>query len=139
LLRVCLPLLDDWNAARLAAAKVYDRLLGEIGQVQTPPIRPHTDPVYHLYVVRVPDREALANYLRGRGIETGLHYPQPLHETGAYRHLGYRWGDLPRAEAACRTVLSLPMHPCLAKEEIETVSGAIADYFQQQRGDAARS
>ena len=139
LLRVCLPLLDQWNAARLAAARLYDRLLGEITPLKTPPARPHTDPVYHLYVVRVPDREALADYLRGRGIETGLHYPQSLHETGAYHHLGYRLGDLPRAEAACRTVLSLPMHPCLTKEEIETVCGAIADYFRQQSSDTARS
>ncbi len=130
LLRVCLPSLEGWNAARRAAAKVYDQLLGGIPQLQTPRARARTEPVYHLYVVRAPDREALADHLRGRGIETGLHYPQPLHETDAYRHLGYRRGDLPRAEAACRSVLSLPMHPCLTREEIETVSRAVADYFQ---------
>ena len=137
LLRVCLPLLDQWNAARLAAARIYDSLLRDIAPVKIPPVRRDTDPIYHLYVVRVPDREALANYLRDRGIDTGLHYPQSLHETGAYRHLGYRLGDLPQAEATCRTVLSLPMHPCLAKEEIETVCGAIADYFRQPGGNAA--
>ncbi len=136
LLRVCLPLLDQWNAARLAGAKIYDRLLGEIAPVQTAPARPNTDPVYHLYVVRVPDRQALADDLRGRGIETGLHYPLSLNETGAYRHLGCR---LPWAEETCRTVLSLPMHPCLTEEEIRMVCSAIADFFRQHGADAARS
>ena len=139
LLRVCLPLLDQWNAARAAAAKVYDQLLADIPAVRIPQVRPGTSPVYHLYVVRVPDREALADYLRSRGIDTGLHYPQSLHECSAYLHLGYKLGDLPHAEATCRSVLSLPMHPCITREEVETVCAAIAEYFRAKQSTGARA
>jgi dTDP-4-amino-4,6-dideoxygalactose transaminase len=90
----------------------------------------------HLHVVRVPDRRARADYLRGRGIETRLHNPQSLNETGACRHHGWQ---LPLVEAACRTVLSPPMHSWLTNKEIQMAGGASANGFRQHEPDAAKS
>lgn len=141
LLRVCLPHVDAWNAGRRAAAQRYDALLAGLPQVETPHVRPHTEPVYHLYVVRVPDRDALAAHLKARGIETALHYPLPLHETGAYRNAGFPSGSLPRAEAVCRSILSLPMHPHITAREVETVAHAVRGFYSTarpaQRADTA--
>ena len=70
-----------------------------------------------------------AGYLKARGIETALHYPMALHETGAYRDAGFPRGSLPRAEEVCRSILSLPMHPHITTEEVETVAATVREFY----------
>ena len=86
-------------------------------------------PVWHLYVIRTADPEALGGYLASRGIATGRHYPQPIHLSPAYRHLGHTEGEFPVAEQLAAVSLSLPMFPELTEAEVEVVAGGVRDYF----------
>jgi dTDP-4-amino-4,6-dideoxygalactose transaminase len=81
-------------------------------------------------VVRVKDREKLQNFLKDNEIATGLHYPIPLHLTQAYAFLGYKKGDFPVAEKLANEILSLPMYPELAKEQIEYVCEKIKAFYK---------
>jgi dTDP-4-amino-4,6-dideoxygalactose transaminase len=83
--------------------------------------------VYHLYTVRVTDRARWQVCLRERGIQTGIHYPIPVHLQPAHADLGYRRGDFPAAERAADEVLSLPMFPELTDTEVEEVASAVLD------------
>ncbi len=123
-LRVKLAHLERWNAQRLQAAKWYDELLTEAGFA--PPPR-HTDEghVYHLYVVRVTERERVMAELSAQGIQSGIHYPTPIHLQPAYRELGIPAGSFPRTEAAATTILSLPMFPEITRAQVERVVGAL--------------
>jgi dTDP-4-amino-4,6-dideoxygalactose transaminase len=89
--------------------------------------------VYHLYVIRVKDRDGLAAYLRSRGIFTGLHYPVPLHLQDCYRAWGYEAGALPNTERAAAEILSLPMFPGLTPAAQQRVATAIADAVRLDR------
>ena len=124
-----LPLLDRWNGERRAvAAKYADRLAG-IGDLRLPPVPEGSEPVWHIYAVRTVDPEALAGFLRERGIGSGRHYPDPVHLSPAYAWLGYGEGDFPVAEAVASEQLSLPMFPGMTDAQVDSVVGAIADYF----------
>ncbi|RZQ64227.1 DegT/DnrJ/EryC1/StrS family aminotransferase [Amycolatopsis suaedae] len=103
--------LDTWNAARRAAAARYDSLLSGIPDIGTPGVLEGNEPVWHLYPVRVPDRDRVLEHLRSAGIGAGIHYPTPVHLTGAFRSLGYHTGDFPVAEALSGQLLSLPLFP----------------------------
>jgi dTDP-4-amino-4,6-dideoxygalactose transaminase len=106
--------LPDWNERRRERAAHYRELLASSDTDLAPPFESQwARAVYHLYVVRVPDREVLRNCLSVAGIDTGIHYPVALHMQKAYRSLGYCEGAFPVAECAAREVLSLPMHPDL--------------------------
>ncbi len=83
--------------------------------------------IWHLYVVRHPERDRLRRHLLERGIQTDVHYPTPPHLQPAYVQLGFRKGDLPISEKIHREVLSLPMHPTLNEEEIEIVCAAVRE------------
>lgn len=124
-LSVKLPHLGGANAARRAAAAHYDRLLAGIPGVEPIGHRDDVEHVYHLYVVQVDDRDAVRAFLDACGIDTGIHYPVPLHLTPAYRSLGYGSGDFPVAEGMAGRILSLPMHPYLTSEQIEYVADAL--------------
>jgi dTDP-4-amino-4,6-dideoxygalactose transaminase len=124
-----LPLLEEWNRQRRAAARFYSTALSAVGSVRLPTTSPGSEPVWHLYVVRVPDPERLAEFLAERGIQAGRHYPEPAHLSPAYRHLGFAEGDFPVAEALAREGLSLPLYPGISEAQLEHVCGAIADYF----------
>src|SRR3954471_16254723 len=104
-----LPHLDAWNDERRAAASAYSDALVGVGDIELPPVAPNSDPVWHLYVIRTADPQALAQHLREREIGTGFHYPEPAHLSQAYRHLGHRVGAFPVAEEAAGRVLSLPI------------------------------
>ncbi|MEA2602411.1 MAG: hypothetical protein QOF89_3403 [Acidobacteriota bacterium] len=117
--------LDAWNEARRRAAARYDGLLAELTGVETPRTLPGNEPVWHLYVVRVPRRDEVLAQLNAEGIGAGIHYPTPLHLHGALRHLGYREGDFPAAERAAREVLSVPLDPHITPEQQERVAGAL--------------
>jgi dTDP-4-amino-4,6-dideoxygalactose transaminase len=116
--------LHNLQAAFLAAH--YDRLLASVPGVDPIGRRDDIDHVYHLYVVQVEERDAVRAALEAAGVETGIHYPVPLHLTPAYRFLGYGEGDFPVAERMAGRVLSLPMHPYLTGDQIEHVADVLA-------------
>jgi dTDP-4-amino-4,6-dideoxygalactose transaminase len=132
LLRVCLRRLDEWNENRRLAAQGYDKGLAGIPQIVLPQVLSGTEPTYHLYVITAPDREALAHHLKERKIETGVHYPYALSELPAYAHLQHGPGAFPVAETACRHVLSLPLHPAITRQEVDTVCAEVRGYFARQ-------
>jgi dTDP-4-amino-4,6-dideoxygalactose transaminase len=119
-LLVKLPHLKQWTETRRRNAGLYVERLSEAGVKTTRPT-PGADPVWHLFVVELDDRQAAASRLEQRGIGTGVHYPVPLHLQPAFRYLGYRPGQLPVTEAAARRVLSLPMCGELAAEQVDEV------------------
>lgn len=121
ILRVKLQHLEAWTEARRAHAAKYDELLVDAG-VSTPYAAPDRRHVYHVYAVRTPDRETLQRKLAQRGIQTGIHYPIPVHLQPAWAELGHRTGDFPIAEQLAREVLSLPMFPELTPHQITTVA-----------------
>ena len=124
-----LPLLDAWNDQRRRAAAFFLEALDGVGDLRLPTVPPGSEPVWHLFVVRTAEPAALAHFLLERGIETGRHYPQPVHLTGAYAHLGDRPGAFPVAEALAREALSLPLFPGITDHELETVAAAVSEYF----------
>lgn len=119
-LRVKLPHLDRWNAARRRIAEAYTAGMSDIS-VSIPKVAIYGTPVFHLYVVRTPRRQALQSALDAAGISHGVHYPIPTHLQQAVSNLGYTQGSFPVAEAAALEVLSLPMYPELADAQIERV------------------
>jgi dTDP-4-amino-4,6-dideoxygalactose transaminase len=124
-LRAKLQKLTAWNAARRAAAACYDALLADVREVTRPATLAGNEHVWHLYVVRVPRRDAVVQQLNAAGIGAGVHYPIPIHLQGAFAHLGHRPGAFPVAEAAAREILSLPMFPGITTAQQERVVGAL--------------
>jgi len=121
ILRVGLRQLDDDNAER---QRLADRYLSRLRLPALPVSRPRTDHVYHLFVARHPNRDALREELRRRGVETLVHYPIPVHLQPAYAHLRGRPGDLAETERAAREVVSLPLYPGLTREQQDAVIAA---------------
>ena len=93
-----------------------------------------TKGVYHLYVVRVADREALQAHLAEAGIATGIHYPIPLHLQKAYQHLNYKQGDFPVTEKVAAEIVSLPMFPQLKQEQLATVAARVTEFVTSKVG-----
>jgi dTDP-4-amino-4,6-dideoxygalactose transaminase len=124
-LSVKLTRLDTWNAQRSAAAARYGALLadafGDVPEVVAPRELPEAAHVWHLYVVRTPDRPAVSEALTAAGIGHGIHYPAPVHLLPATAHLGFRPGTAPRAEAHADQILSLPMFPGITPAQQERV------------------
>lgn len=125
-LSIKLARLEAWNAERALAADVYDQLLADVPCVVTPDVRDGNSHVWHLYVVRVPERDRVAAALAEEGIGTGRHYPAPVHLLPAFRHLGLGPGTAPRAEAYAEEILSLPMYPGITVEQQVAVVDALA-------------
>jgi dTDP-4-amino-4,6-dideoxygalactose transaminase len=125
-LTVKMRYLTAWTDARRRAAATYHRVL-EGHPLELRAAKPHVRHVYHLFVVRVPDRDRVAVALKEKGVSSGIHYPVPLHLTGAYASLGHRQGDFPAAEGAAGQILSLPMYPELTDEMIEQVGRALRE------------
>lgn len=123
-LRVKLRHLEQWTEARRAAASRYDRLLAGSG-VPTPVALGHNRHVYHIYAIRTPERQAWQDALLAGGIQTGIHYPVPVHLLPAHADLGYSRGRFPHSEQAADEVLSLPMFPELTVEQVELVSASV--------------
>ncbi len=125
-LRVKLRHLEAWTEARRTAAATYDRLLA--GAVPTPYARPGSRHVYHIYAVRVANRQACQDAMLAQGIHTGIHYPTPVHLLPAFRDLGYDDGSFPHSERAARDVLSLPMFPELTAAQGAEVARALRNF-----------
>jgi dTDP-4-amino-4,6-dideoxygalactose transaminase len=126
-LRVKLRYLDKWNAARRANARQYRQLLAG-NRVVLPFEADYAEHVYHLYVVRTAQRDALRSYLGQQGIATGIHYPVPIHLQEACKDLDYKFGDFPVTEQYAGEVLSLPMYPELDAAQISDVAESILDF-----------
>jgi dTDP-4-amino-4,6-dideoxygalactose transaminase len=137
ILGVKLAHLDRWNEQRRNRAKLYDTVLTGKG-VKVCSQAPWARSAYHLYVVRVQDRDELIAKLGGAGIGSGIHYPVPLHLQRAYRHLGYKEGDFPISERLATEILSLPMYPDLTDEQQYRVTEKIQE-FLSTRSDALLS
>jgi len=129
ILRVKLKRLDEQNKLRRKNASIYNQLLEDVDEVVTPFEAEYGKHVYHLYVIRTDRRDELQEYLKSKGIGTGLHYPMPLHLQKAYEYLGYKEGDFPVAEECAKQILSLPMFPELTQEEIEKVVSEIKTFL----------
>jgi dTDP-4-amino-4,6-dideoxygalactose transaminase len=137
ILKVKLPHLDGWSAARRAVADLYRAEFTRTGLTKriTLPAEPYRDRglrnhhIYHQYVIRTPDRERLRAHLAKREIETAVYYPLGLHEQECFSYLGYKKGDLPEAERAADETLALPIYPELSQEAQEFVVNAIVEFF----------
>ncbi len=127
ILRVKLRRLDAWNKARRAAAARYQDLL-KSGRVTVPRTLPYNEHVFHIYAIRVREREALRAFLQQRDIQTGVHYPIPVHLQKGYADARYPSGSLPSAEAASREVISLPLFPEITRSQVETVAQAVTEF-----------
>jgi dTDP-4-amino-4,6-dideoxygalactose transaminase len=128
-LSVKLRHLDAGNERRRALAGLYGELLGGIPGLTLPDEQPWGRHVYHLYVIRAPRRDALHAHLRARGVGAQIHYPEPVHRQQAYADLGYGAGSLPETERACTEILSLPLYPELAEEDVRYVAQAIRAFY----------
>ncbi|HEX3901859.1 MAG TPA: DegT/DnrJ/EryC1/StrS family aminotransferase [Polyangia bacterium] len=109
--------LAGWNEARRAAARRYDELLAGLPAVTPPRTLPGNEHVFHLYVVRVPNRDEVVKQLNADGIGAQIHYPVPIHLQGAFRQLGLGEGSFPVAERAAREILSLPIYPEITPDQ----------------------
>ena len=126
-LRAKLGHLDEWNTQRRTAAQRYDELLEGLGEVVRPAALEGNLHVWHLYVVRIPHRNAVLAYLREKGVSAGIHYPIPMHLHGALSSLGYGPGDFPEAELASEEILSLPIFPGITEHEQEYVVDSLLE------------
>lgn len=132
ILRAKLPYLDGWIARRREGAAHYRRLFAEAGLagiVVPPPELAGRGHVYHQYVVRVPRRDALREYLASRGIGSEVYYPIALHQQACFASLGYKSGDFPESERATEEVLALPIFPEVEAAERERVVAAMAEFY----------
>ena len=130
--RTQLERLPTFNDARRETAACYDEHLADL-PVQTPTVPEGYRHVYHQYTLRVEDRDALRGALAERGVGSAVYYPTPIHRQPAYGGVSAAATDLPRAEGAAETVLSIPVHPNLTDEDRRTVVSAIADYYNDER------
>ncbi len=133
-LRVKLRHLEKWTEARRAAAKRYDALLLPGSGVGLPNQMDYARHVYHIYAVRTTQRAALQDALTAQGVQTGIHYPFPVHLLPAFADLGYEAGQFPHSERAANEVLSLPMFPELTPAQSEGVARALKDSMAELGG-----
>jgi dTDP-4-amino-4,6-dideoxygalactose transaminase len=124
ILRVKLPYLEQWNAARQARAQGYTEQLQDVVEA-VPLVRAWGTHVYYVYVVQVRNRDYFRKVLEQEGIATGIHYPIPAHLQPACAQYGYRHGMLPVTEAAAERIISLPMYPELTAEQLQVVTSAV--------------
>ncbi len=132
ILRAKLPHLQAWNEARRHAARRYDQGLKGVDAVVTPWVSPWAEPVYHQYVIRTAQRDALAESLKRDGIATGIHYPIPLHRQGAFAKLGDPAVALPETEKAAAEILSLPMYPELSELQAQHILASVRRFFDRE-------
>ncbi|MGB7296986.1 MAG: DegT/DnrJ/EryC1/StrS family aminotransferase, partial [Candidatus Aminicenantales bacterium] len=130
ILSVKLKYIDEWNITRNKNALTYNRLLSGIDQIRTPKIRENSFHIFHLYVIRSEKRDELADFLKSKGVETGIHYPTALPFMPAYSYLGHKPSDFPVAYQVQSEILSLPMFPELTDEQISCVASSIKEFFQ---------
>ncbi|ANM29254.1 Pleiotropic regulatory protein [Acidobacteria bacterium Mor1] len=134
-LQIKLKHLDAWSEGRAKNAARYDRWFEETGlptegKIKLPVRMPRARHIFNQYTLRVEQRDALREHLAGRGIGQSVYYPVPLHLQECFAELGYREGDFPRAEQACKEVISLPVYPELGEEQQRVVVDALVDFYR---------
>lgn len=127
-LSVKLKYLSEWTAQRQQIAAWYNEALASMHDIILPEIANGATHVYHLYIIRTKERDALQKHLTDKGIGTLIHYPIPLHLQEAYRQLGFKKGDLPIAEEMADTCLSLPLWPGMQQAHVVKVAAAIKGF-----------
>ncbi len=124
-LNVKLGRLDQWNDQRRCVAAWYEQQLRDVPGLILPTAAEWAEPVWHIYAAQHPERDALRGHLGKHHIQSGVHYPKPIHLQPAYAHLGYRKGTFPQAEALAQRQLSLPMFPDMTEAQVTRVAEAI--------------
>jgi dTDP-4-amino-4,6-dideoxygalactose transaminase len=129
-LSVKLKYLAEWNRNRQVAASKYDQLFSSMSGVIAPYCPDWTRAVYHLYVIRIQDRAGLQKHLASAKVDSGIHYPVPLHLQKAYQGFGYKQGDFPITERVASEIISLPMFPQITAEQQSRVVDEIERFLQ---------
>ncbi|MFC0562542.1 DegT/DnrJ/EryC1/StrS family aminotransferase [Halalkalibacter alkalisediminis] len=135
MLLVRLKYLQNEIAKRAYLARLYDTLLADLPEVQTPVIQKREDtanPVYYVYLIEAEQRDKLEAYLKEQGIGTETYYPIPLHAQPCFLHLGYKEGSMPNAESACSRSIALPLYPDLTEADVQKVSDAIHTFYNRR-------
>jgi dTDP-4-amino-4,6-dideoxygalactose transaminase len=128
-LTIKLKYLDEWTRQRQQIAAWYNESLASVSQIVLPAVHPGSTHVYHLFIIRSKERDALQNHLSGSGIGTLIHYPIPPHLQQAYAHLNLKKGDFPIAEEIASTCLSLPVWPGMSREQVTSVAESIQSFY----------
>lgn len=123
--------LEDWTNRRISHAAAYTGRLAGVGDVVTPPTRPGSKHVFHIYCIRTAHRDRLRSYLADRGVSTGIHYPTALPLLDAYEYLGYGPEDVPVAARMQSEILSLPIYPEMTEDHIGYVTETIEQFFEE--------
>lgn len=126
-----LPHLSEWNDQRRKVASYYDHYLSDL-PITVPYAAPWAEPVYHLYVIKVANRDELRSHLSASGVPTGIHYPTPIHLQPAFVELDYSQGSFPVTESFTNQILSLPIYPELDENSIAYIAGKIKDYLAER-------
>lgn len=132
ILSVKLKYIEGWNQARYQHALKFNELLQDIPEVKGPKLRPGSSHIFHIYCLRVPQRENLIDYLKAQGIATNIHYPIALPYLPAYSYLKHQPEDFPVAYKYQNEILSLPMYPELTDEQIIFISDSIHKFYSRQ-------
>lgn len=127
-----LPHILEWTQKRIINADLYNRYLKDIEEIILPAVRPETKHTFHLYVIRAKRRDELAQYLNTNGVETSIHYPTALPNLPAYKYLGYKPGDFPIATKLQSEILSLPLFPELAENDIQYIAKSIKIFYDKK-------
>ena len=130
ILSVKLAHLEKWTKQRQMVASWYDSKLKGIDGVVIPRVRPSSRHVFHLYVMRTPQRDSLKDFLSKEGISTGIHYPVALPLLPAYDYLGHQQKDFPVASSYQSQILSLPIYPEMTEEKVSVVCNRIKSFFK---------
>lgn len=128
-LSVKLNHIDDWNKARHAHGLKYNALLSAVPGVKCPKLRDNAFHIFHVYSLRAPKRDELADFLKTKGVSTGIHYPVALPFMPAYAYLKHKPADFPAAYRCMGEILSLPMYPELSDGQIEYVAQTIKEFY----------
>ncbi|MFA5553194.1 MAG: DegT/DnrJ/EryC1/StrS family aminotransferase [Phycisphaerae bacterium] len=131
-LLVKLPYLEQWSKARRKNAEYYNKKF-KASVVQTPYISPDCVTIYNQYVIRVPKRDEVVEHLKKNNIGCEIYYPVPMHLQQCFKCLGYKQGDFPETEKACREVMALPIYPELTDEMKDCVVGAIISLLSEEK------
>ena len=130
-LSVKLKYLAEWNKRRFACAKIYNERLKGIGDLVLPDLGDPGNHVFHLYVIRTSNRDALLKYLNDKGVQCGIHYPVPIYSLGAYSFLNYKCENFPITEKFSKQIISLPIYPELSKDQIDEVVSVVKDFYKE--------
>lgn len=128
-LDVKLRLLEEWNNKRREKAKLYFKYLKNLPGIVLPKIGEFNEHVFHVFAIRIENRDALMSFLQEKGIGCGIHYPIPLHLQEAYESMAHKIGDFPIAEETASQYVSLPIYPELTEIQIEYVTNVIKEFI----------